>query len=200
QDGHQEGRRLIVGQFASRDARHEEADFVATERASIALLEDDVDRPHAAGSIADRDRDLRDATLNRRSAFSQKIYIGDEPTFTSLHTSAAAPRCSGATVNGGSARVGQGEFARAGKAAARAVALYPAAHPAIATTLARLMDLTSAANGSSALKITVLPTSLLLGGRSPVRVDAAVGELAALLHEHLVGELTIHPGGDIEAW
>jgi HEAT repeat protein len=93
-----------------------------------------------------------------------------------------------------------GEFARACKAAARAVALYPAAHPAIATTLARLVDLTSAANGSSALKITVLPTSLLLGGRSPVRVDAAVGELAALLHEHLVGELTIHPGGDIEAW
>jgi HEAT repeat protein len=93
-----------------------------------------------------------------------------------------------------------GEFARACKAAARAVALYPAAHPAIATTLARLVDLTSAANGSSALKITVLPTSLLLEGRSPVRVDAAVGELAALLHEHLVGELTIHPGGDIEAW
>ena len=53
-----------------------------------------------------------------------------------------------------------GEFARACKAAARAVALYPAAHPAIATTLARLVDLTSAANGSSALKITVLPTSL----------------------------------------
>jgi HEAT repeats/PBS lyase HEAT-like repeat len=93
-----------------------------------------------------------------------------------------------------------GEFARACKAAARAVALYPAAHPAIATTLARLVDLTSAANGSAALKITVLPTSLLLEGRSPVRVDAAVGELAALLHEHLVGELTIHPGGDIEVW
>jgi HEAT repeat protein len=93
-----------------------------------------------------------------------------------------------------------GEFARACKAAARAVALYPAAHPAIATTLARLVDLTSAASGTSALKITVLPTSLLLEGRSPARADAAVAELAALLHEHLVGELTIHPGGDIEAW
>ena len=91
-----------------------------------------------------------------------------------------------------------GEFTRACKAAARAVALYPAAHPAIATTLARLVDLTLTANGSSALKITVLPTSLLLGGRSPIRVDAAVGELATLLHEHLVGELTIYPGGDIE--
>src|SRR5262249_1853157 len=93
-----------------------------------------------------------------------------------------------------------GEFARACKAAARAVVLYPAAHPAIATTLARLADVTSAANGWSSLTITVLPNSLLLGGRSPSRVDQAVNELAALLHEHLVGELTIHPGGDIEAW
>jgi HEAT repeat protein len=92
------------------------------------------------------------------------------------------------------------EFARACKAAARAVALYPAAHPAIATTLARLVDLTSAANGTSALKITVFPASLLLEGRSPVRPDAAVVELAALLHEHLVGELTIHPGGNLDAW
>jgi HEAT repeat protein len=92
------------------------------------------------------------------------------------------------------------EFARACKAAARAVALYPSAHPAIAATLARIVDLTSSANGSSALKITVLPDSLLLDGRALARMDAAVSELAVLLHEHLVGELTIHPGGDVEAW
>jgi HEAT repeats/PBS lyase HEAT-like repeat len=92
------------------------------------------------------------------------------------------------------------EFARACKAAARAVALYPSAHPAIAATLARIVDLTSAANGSSALKITVLPDSLLLDGRALARMDSAVSELAVLLHEHLVGELTIHPGGDVEAW
>jgi HEAT repeat protein len=91
------------------------------------------------------------------------------------------------------------EFARACKAAARAVALYPSAHPAIAATLARIVDLTSAANGSQ-LKITVLPDSLLLDGRALARADSAVSELAVLLHEHLVGELTIHPGGDVEAW
>jgi len=36
------------------------------------------------------------------------------------------------------------EFARACKSAARAVSLYPATHPAIASTLKRLGDLTSA--------------------------------------------------------
>ena len=25
-------------------------------------------------------------------------------------------------------------------------------------------------------------------------------ELAALLHDHLIGEFTVHPGGDIDAW
>src|SRR5439155_16471943 len=32
------------------------------------------------------------------------------------------------------------------------------------------------------------------------RPDAAIGELAVLLHGHLVGELTVHPGGDVGAW
>jgi hypothetical protein len=92
------------------------------------------------------------------------------------------------------------EFARACKAAARAVALYPATHPAIATTLARVADLTSATQAPNALRITVLPESLLLDGRAPERIDQATLELAALLHNHRVGELTIHPDGDVEAW
>lgn len=92
------------------------------------------------------------------------------------------------------------EFARACKAAARAVALYPPAHPAIASTLARVADQTSAAQLAAALRITVLPDSMLLDGRAPARVDQAVSELASLLHDHLVGEMTIHQGGDVEAW
>jgi hypothetical protein len=36
------------------------------------------------------------------------------------------------------------EFARACKAAARAVSLYPAAHPAIGSTLGRLSEMTAA--------------------------------------------------------
>ncbi len=92
------------------------------------------------------------------------------------------------------------EFARACKAAARAVALYPSAHPAIAATLARLVDLTAPAQLPYPLKLTVLPDSMLLDGRAPARIDQAVRELASLLHDHLVGEITIHPGGDVEAW
>ena len=40
----------------------------------------------------------------------------------------------------------------------------------------------------------------MLDGRAPARIDPAVRELAALLHDHLVGEMTVHPGGDVEAW
>src|SRR5580658_8735915 len=90
------------------------------------------------------------------------------------------------------------EFARACRAAARAVALYPPAHPAIATTIARIVDLTGVDRLSDPLKIAVMPDSLMLDGRAPARIDQAVGELAVLLHDHLVGEITIHPGGDVE--
>src|SRR5262245_22533891 len=92
------------------------------------------------------------------------------------------------------------EFARACKAAARAVALYPPAHPAISTTLARIVDHTSQVSLRQPLRFTVLPDTLLLEGQPPGRVDHAVGELASLLHDHLVGEITIHPGGDVDAW
>ena len=92
------------------------------------------------------------------------------------------------------------DFARACKAAARAVTLYPSGHPAIATTLGRIVHVTSPATLPQSLRITVLPDSLLLDGRAAPRPDPAIGELAVLLHDHLVGELTVHAGGDVEAW
>ena len=92
------------------------------------------------------------------------------------------------------------EFARACKAAARAVLLYPAGHPAIAATLGRIVQITSAASLSEPLVVTVLPDSLLLDERAPARPESALNELAALLHSHLIGQLTVHPGGDVEAW
>ncbi len=92
------------------------------------------------------------------------------------------------------------EFARACKAAARAVLLYPAGHPAIAATLGRIVHITSAASLSEPLVVTVLPDSLLLDERAPARPDGALAELAALLHSHLIGQLTVRPGGDVEAW
>ncbi len=92
------------------------------------------------------------------------------------------------------------EFARACKAAARAVLLYPTGHPAIAATLGRVAHITAAASQPGPLKIRVLPDGLLLDDRLPARPDAALTELATLLHSHLIGEMTIHPGGDVEAW
>lgn len=92
------------------------------------------------------------------------------------------------------------EFARACKAAARAVLLYPAAHPAIAATLGRIVDTTSERALQQPLRLTVLPDGLLQDGRAPGRPDPALGELAILLHDHLVGEFTINPGGDRDAW
>src|SRR5262245_41466849 len=92
------------------------------------------------------------------------------------------------------------EFARACKAAARAVLLYPAAHPAIAVTLGRIVHATSTDVLHQPLKLTVLPDGLLADGRPPVRPDPSLAELAPLLHDHLVGEIVIHPGGDLDAW
>src|SRR3954447_4561468 len=91
------------------------------------------------------------------------------------------------------------DFARACKAAARAVVLYPSGHPAIAATLGRIAQITAPAAQPVPLKIRVLPDGLLLDERPPARGDAALSELAVLLHSHLIGEVTIHPGGDVEA-
>ena len=92
------------------------------------------------------------------------------------------------------------DFARACKAAARAVVLYPTGHPAIAATLGRIAHITAAAAQPGPLKIRVLPDGLLMDDRAPARPDAALTELASLLHSHLIGEITIHPGGDVDAW
>ena len=92
------------------------------------------------------------------------------------------------------------EFARACKAAARAVVLYPSGHPAIAATLGRISSITALESQSGPMKITVLPDGLQLDERAPARADAALSELATLLHSHLIGEITIHPGGDVDAW
>jgi HEAT repeats/PBS lyase HEAT-like repeat len=92
------------------------------------------------------------------------------------------------------------DFARAYKAAERAVVLYPAGHPAIAATLGRIVHVTSPAVLSRSMRVSVHPGGLLLDDRAPQRPDAAIVELAARLHTHLIGELTVHGGGDAEAW
>ena len=92
------------------------------------------------------------------------------------------------------------EFARACKAAARAVSLYPETHPAIAATVGRIVELTSPANLPAPLRIAVVNRALLLDGRPLGKVDAAAGELAVLLHEHVIGELVVRPGAGATEW
>src|SRR4051812_456887 len=92
------------------------------------------------------------------------------------------------------------DFARACKAAARAVLLYPAGHPAIAATLGRISQITSPGALAAPMRITVLPDALQLDERAAAKPDAAMTELAVLLHSHLIGEMTVHPGGDVDAW
>jgi hypothetical protein len=92
------------------------------------------------------------------------------------------------------------EFARACKAAARAVVLYPDGHPAITATLGRIVQVTSAANQPMPVTMTVLPDDLRIEGRAATRADRAIGELAVLLHSHLIGEITVLPDGTADAW
>ena len=91
-------------------------------------------------------------------------------------------------------------FARTCKTAARSVALYPGEHPAVAAALDALTSVAADATASAALKLAVLPDTLRAGGRAMPRPDAAVSELAAILHRHQVGQLTVHPGTDADLW
>lgn len=92
------------------------------------------------------------------------------------------------------------EFARACKAAARAVSLYPVTHPAIRLSIGRLSDTAAKATAAGPLALGILPDGLRLEGLSSARPDAAIGELAALLHQHLVGGLTVRAGATAEVW
>jgi hypothetical protein len=92
------------------------------------------------------------------------------------------------------------EFARTVKAAARAVSLYPATHPAIAGALARVVAASRRLTAAGDVVLAVHPDALVIGGRAPVRPDPAIGELAELLHERLVGNLRVERDADNADW
>jgi len=91
-------------------------------------------------------------------------------------------------------------FARACKGAARAVALYPPEHPTIGDAMQRLARAAAGATEFGPLSILVIPDNLLVGGRAPARPDAAIAEFASLLHDHMVGEITIRRDVEPAAW
>lgn len=92
------------------------------------------------------------------------------------------------------------DLARACKAAARVVSMYPATHPAIQDALGRITAAGAKAVADGPFLVTVMPDTLLVGGRSLLRPDQAVTELAAMLHAHSVGELNITGSLEAPAW
>ena len=92
------------------------------------------------------------------------------------------------------------EFARACKAAARAVALYPGTHPAIGVSLSRLVQSAQRLGDNAPFTLQVRATSLLLNGGAAPRPDPAIGELAEVLYRHTIGSFTVNPAADANSW
>ena len=92
------------------------------------------------------------------------------------------------------------EFARACRAAARSVSLYPRTHPAIQAALLRVTAAAGRLIPADDLVLTIHPDMLVIDGRSPQRPDAAIGELAVLMHERLIGEIRIERTATLEDW
>jgi HEAT repeat protein len=92
------------------------------------------------------------------------------------------------------------EFARACRTAARSVSLYPATHPSIQASLARVITSAGRLVASGDLLMTVHPDTLVIEGRSPEKPDGAVVELAAIMHDRLIGALRIDAGADVHDW
>jgi len=83
------------------------------------------------------------------------------------------------------------DFAKACKAATRVVSMYPPSHPTIQAALSRITSAGKQLLAGGPVAIAVMPDALMVGGRSFAKPDPAAGELAALLHLQLIGELTL---------
>src|SRR4051812_32137699 len=92
------------------------------------------------------------------------------------------------------------DFARACKAALRAVSLYPAAHPAIGATVGRLTELTGVLTAAGPFTLEVRPQTLHVANAAPAKPDPAIVEMSDLLRRQLVGTLTLNPGANAESW
>ena len=91
-------------------------------------------------------------------------------------------------------------FARACKGAARSVSMYPDGHPAVRGALTRLVEAVTKMTESGPVALTVVNDRLLINGASPERPDPALGELATLLHSHIIGRLDIQVATDAGMW
>lgn len=92
------------------------------------------------------------------------------------------------------------EFARAAKAAARAVSLYPPTHPAIQGAMSRVVNAGSRLASGGGVTLVVHPDDLVIDGRAASRADGAIAELADLLHTRLIGQLSFDPAAEAADW
>ena len=92
------------------------------------------------------------------------------------------------------------EFARAAKAAARAVTLYPGTHPAIQASLGRVVAAAARLAAAGDVTLAIEPDRITIDGRAATKPDPAVGELADLLHSRLVGTLRLERDADVTDW
>lgn len=92
------------------------------------------------------------------------------------------------------------DFARACKAAARAVSLYPGNHPAIGVSLGRLAEMTARVTESGPYRLQVHASMLMLDGAVPSKPDPAITELADVLYRHYIGGLTLTAAADADSW
>ncbi len=70
----------------------------------------------------------------------------------------------------------------------------------MSSALARIGDATRQATQNGPFTITVLPDALLVNGRGLAKPEPSAGELAAMLHQQLVGELTLFDSLDNDGW
>lgn len=92
------------------------------------------------------------------------------------------------------------EFAKACRSATRIVSMYPPSHPNIQSALSRIGEASKLATQNGPFTITVLPDGLLVHGRGLARPESSASELAALLHQQLIGELTLFDRLDNDGW
>jgi hypothetical protein len=92
------------------------------------------------------------------------------------------------------------DFARACKAALRAVSLYPGGHPAIGATLGKLTEISGMLTAGGPFTLEVRPHTIHVAEAAPAKPDVAIVELSDLLRRQLVGTLTLNAGANAESW
>ncbi len=92
------------------------------------------------------------------------------------------------------------EFARTCRAAARAVSLYPSAHPAIGQALDRLVSAAGRATAAGALHLQVRGHAIRVDGAAVPKPDPVIAELAVLLNRRRIGGLVLQGGADAGSW